>query len=78
MTPEFENSVKAYTATTKNATNKITAKADEDAGITITVNGNSIDNGTAASWNAGENTVEITVSRAGMEDTVYTVAVTRE
>jgi hypothetical protein len=66
-----------YTATTTDATNTITAVAkDGEAEIEILVNGNPHTNGTAATWDAGENTVEITVT-SGTESETYTVAVTK-
>ena len=65
------------TATTTDATNNITAVAkDGEAEVGILVNGNPHINGTAATWDAGENTVEITVT-SGTESETYTVAVTK-
>ena len=67
-----------YTATTSNATNKITATAtDADAEIEILVGSTEIQNGGTATWTEGENVVTITVSEYGGE-TVYTVTVTAE
>lgn len=67
-----------YTATTSNATNKVTATAtDPYAEIEILVGETEIENGESASWEVGENTLTITVS-GGAPDTVYTVTVTRE
>lgn len=78
LSPEFDPEVTEYTATTSNATNKITAVAtDEDATITITVNDVEIDNEDSATWETGENTVEITVSKDGATSTTYTVTVTK-
>lgn len=77
LVPEFDSDVKSYTTTTTNETNTITAtETDEDAAVAITVNGDSIANGTAATWVAGENTVIITVSY-GDKSTKYTVKVTK-
>lgn len=67
-----------YSATTTNATNKVTAAAtDEDATIAITVNDEPLENGSSATWEDGENTVEITVSKEGATSTTYTVTVTK-
>lgn len=67
-----------YTATTTNASNKVTATAtDPYAEIEILVGETEIENGASASWEIGENTLTITVS-GGAPDTVYTVTVTRE
>ena len=77
LTPAFNKSVMVYTATTTDASNKITAVAkDGEAEIEILVNGNPHTNGTAATWDAGENTVEITVT-SGTESETYTVTVTK-
>ena len=77
LSPTFNKSVMVYTATTTDATNTITAVAkDGEAEIEILVNGNPHTNGTAATWDAGENTVEITVT-SGTESETYTVTVTK-
>ena len=66
-----------YTATTTNATNKITATpTDETAEIEILVGETEVPNGGTATWEDGENVVTITVSGNGTDDTVYTVTVT--
>ena len=66
-----------YTATTENATNTITAVAtDNNAGIAITVNGNSISSGQSATWESGTNTVIITVTNGNAAKT-YTITVTK-
>jgi hypothetical protein len=78
LTPTFDSEVKAYTATTSNASNKVTATpTDEDATVEILVGETEIENGSNASWEEGENTLTITVTN-GTEETVYTVTVTRE
>lgn len=67
-----------YTATTSNATNKVTATAtDADAEIEILNGETEVENGSSASWEEGENALTITVSEYG-GSTVYTVTVTRE
>lgn len=66
-----------YTATTSNASNKITAEAeDENAEITILVGETEIENGASATWEDGENTVTITVTN-GTATKTYTVTVTK-
>ena len=65
-----------YTATTENATNKITATpTDDTAEVVIEVNDVEIENGTSATWTEGENEVVVTVS-GNAPSTVYTVTVT--
>lgn len=78
LDPAFAAGITAYTAETSNATNAITATAaDENAGVSITVNGDSLTNGSSATWEDGENTVVITVTNGGSSKT-YTVTVTKE
>lgn len=50
---------------------------DEDATIEILLGETEIENGTNATWEAGENTLTITVTNETSE-TVYTVTVTKE
>lgn len=73
LEPEFDSGVTSYTATTTNATNKITATAESGAVILIEVNGVEHENGEPAEWDDGENTVVVTVG-----ETIYTVVVTKE
>lgn len=78
LTPTFDSEVEAYTATTSNASNKVTATpTDEDATVEILVGETEIENGSNASWEEGENTLTITVTN-GTSETVYTVTVTKE
>ena len=66
-----------YTATTTNATNKVTATpADETAEVEILVGETEIENGASATWEAGENIVTVTVTD-GTVSKVYTVTVTK-
>lgn len=78
LTPAFDAGVTAYSVTTSNATNKITA-TPTDAGAAVTIlNGETVvASGSAATWAEGENTVTITVKNGGAEK-VYTVTVTKE
>ena len=79
MTPTFDPDTLEYSATTENATNKVTATPTDDTATVVILNGETeVENGTSASWEEGENTLTITVSGNGAEDTVYTVTVTRE
>lgn len=77
LTPSFDPDVTEYTATTGNATNKVTATpADETATVEILVGETEIENGSAATWEVGENTVTITVEDGDVSK-VYTVTVTK-
>lgn len=75
--PTFDSDVESYTANTTNQTNTITA-TPEDEGATVTIlNGETpVENGTAATWVEGPNTVTITVQN-GTTQKVYTVVVTK-
>lgn len=67
-----------YTATTSNATNKVTATpTDETAEVEILVGETEVENGESATWDEGENVVTITVTGT-TDETVYTVTVTAE
>ena len=77
LTPEFDPDVKQYTATTSNATNKVTATAADGADVTIMLGETEMENGTAATWADGENTLTVTVAEDGKTDGVYTVTVTK-
>lgn len=78
LTPKFAAETTAYTATTSNATNTITAvPASGSAEVEITVGGKEVTNGAAATWAAGANTVTIKVTDGDQEKT-YTVTVTKE
>lgn len=78
LSPAFNSAVDSYTATTENNTNTVTAAAtDEDATVSIEANGTAVTSGSAATWNAGTNTVEIKVTNGGYSKT-YTVTVTKE
>ena len=77
LTPAFDADTTAYTASTTNATNTITAVAeDAEAEVAITVNGNAHTSGQAATWTAGENTVRVVVTK-GNATKAYTVTVTK-
>ena len=77
LDPTFDPDVVSYTANTTNQTNTITA-TPEDEGATVNIlNGETpVENGTAATWQEGQNTVTITVQN-GTAQKVYTVVVTK-
>ena len=78
LTPAFDAGTTAYTATTTNATNTVTATAaDDEATVAITVNGSEHTSGQAATWESGENTVTIVVTK-GTSSKTYTITVTKE
>ena len=79
LTPAFAKATVSYTATTTNATNTITAvPSDAAAALKVTVNDVEIDNGTAATWQTGSNTVKVLVTAPDGEATkTYTVTVTK-
>lgn len=79
LTPAFGKNTVSYTATTTNATNTITAvPSDAAAALKVTVNDVEIDNGTAATWQTGSNTVKVLVTAPDGETTkTYTVTVTK-
>ena len=77
LSPAFNKSIMHYTATTTDATNKITAVAmDGEATIEILHGVTPAANGDSATWEAGNNTVIITVT-SGTETETYTVVVTK-
>lgn len=77
LNPTFDANVTEYTATTSNASNKITAVPENDnANIVIKNNGNEIGNGESCSWSNGTNILTISVSN-GSNSKTYTVNVTK-
>lgn len=79
LSPAFASETTEYTAATANATNTITATpSDASAEIEITVRDTPLENGAAAEWQEGSNTVKITVTAAdGKTTKTYTIAVTK-
>lgn len=79
LSPAFSGTVTSYTASTSNATNTINAMpSNAAAAIHVTVNGTEIDNGSAATWQTGTNTVAVTVTAEdGKTTKTYTVTVTK-
>ena len=78
LTPAFSADTTEYTVATTNATNTVTATPRvQTATVAITVNGEPIASGSAATWETGENTVEVVVTN-GIATKTYTVTVTKE
>lgn len=79
LSPAFSGSVVSYTTETSNETNTINAvPSSASASVKVTVNGAEVNNGSAAKWQTGSNTVLVEVT-AEDETTAktYTVAVTK-
>lgn len=77
LTPSFSTGVTEYAAATTNATDVITAAADDSSATIEIKNGTTtITNGNAATWAAGPNTVTIKVTK-GTAVKTYTVTVTK-
>lgn len=80
LSPVFAANTTSYTATTSNAQNTVNAvPADSSAKIEVTLGDKIIENGAAATWEAGENTLTIKVIAAdGTTSKTYAVTVTKE
>lgn len=81
LSPSFDSETMSYTAETSNNTNKITATCDDgEAEISISLSNSSgvsaINNGAAATWADGENTLTVTAEKAGAKS-VYSVIITK-
>ena len=76
LSPTFAAGTLAYTASTANASDTVTATAASGCSAAIKVNGAAHTSGQAATWSEGSNTVEVTVTGAGKITQVYTVTVT--
>lgn len=79
LSPAFAAATTSYTTTTTNATNTVNAiPADAGASIQVKVGDTEIDNGSAATWATGSNTVTVKVTAAdGTTTKTYTVTVTK-
>lgn len=79
LSPAFTSAGITYTASTEAATTTITATpANAGAKIEIKVGAKVIENGKAATWAEGENTVTINVTAEdGTTTKTYTVTVTK-
>lgn len=78
LSPTFDPSWLFYTTSTSNASDTITAVAeDENADITIDVDSTPVVNGEAATWVEGVNLVTIKVEIVDVETAYYKVWVTK-
>lgn len=79
LSPAFTAETTSYTAASSDATNTINAvPADASAQIQVLVNDEEIDNGSAAAWKPGSNTVTINVTAAdSVSKKPYSVTVTK-
>ena len=81
LNPAFNPGVTEYTATTTEASNKVTAEARDEGDTVLIKNGNTtVTNGSTASWSTGSNTLTVKVTDEDDEDTntTYTVTVTKQ
>ena len=77
LSPTFSAGNVSYTAETSSSSSVVTAAAnDSDATVTIKNGSTTVNNGSAASWSAGENVLTVTVTN-GNASKVYTVTVTK-
>ena len=79
MSPAFDSGTKTYTASTDASSETVTATAtDNDDIVSITVDGDALENGGTAEWAEGENTVVVKVTDHNSPDvsSTYTVTVT--
>lgn len=75
LTPTFVPGTLAYTATTRNASDAVSATAPDDVTVKITANGTEITSGDPVTWTLGSNEIVVTATK-GEDVTTYTVAVT--
>ena len=77
LSPTFSASTYAYTASTTNSTDTVTAtKNVSGASLVLTVNGDSIASGGTATWKTGANVVKAVVTNGAAQKT-YVVNVTK-
>ena len=77
LSPTFDADVTSYTATASNASDTVTAIADDaDAQVVVEYNGSQILNGSTVTWATGTKNLVVTVKK-GNAVKVYTVAVTK-
>lgn len=79
LTPAFASGTLTYTAATTNASDVVTAvPGNAAARMKLTVGGKEIENGTAATWAAGSNVLQVVVTAAdGTTTKTYKVTVTK-
>ena len=78
LSPSFDPDTAEYTADTTNGSNKVTATPEDDSvQVEITLNGGAdVPTGTAAAWQAGENTLTVKATN-GSRSKTYTVTVSK-
>lgn len=77
LSPTFDADVTSYTATASNASDAVTAIADDaDAQVVVEYDGSQIVNGSTVTWTQGTKNLVVTVKK-GNAVKVYTVAVTK-
>ena len=77
LSPTFDADVTSYTATASNASDAVTAIADDpDAQVVVEYNGAQILNGSTVTWASGTKNLVVTVKKNNATK-VYTVAVTK-
>lgn len=77
LTPTFDEAKFAYTTTTANAKDAITATPASGATAVIMVNGAVVTSGSDATWETGANNVTVTVTDANGITVVYQITVTK-
>ena len=77
LSPTFDSATTEYTAETENDADTVTATPTEEAAeVEITLGDAVIENGGSATWEAGENTLTVTVTNETATKE-YTVTVTK-
>ena len=76
LAPTFDDETLIYTTSVSSSTGTITATPETGATATIIVNGVTSADG-SANWREGHNAVSVVVSKAGSNNTTYTIGVTR-
>lgn len=76
LSPVFDPDTTEYTASTSNTGNMVSAVPTTGSLATVKLNGKKLANGTAATWEIGENSLSITVTN-GDKSKTYAVTVTK-
>lgn len=76
LAPTFSSGTKAYTTTTTNASDVISAIPAVGGTVELSVGGSELNNGAAVTWAEGANEVSVKVTNGDQSDT-YTVTVTK-
>lgn len=77
LSPSFDAGTVTYTAATTNTSDTVIAiPANDNAKVVMKLGADTVKNGTAIKWAAGENTLTVTVTN-GAATKVYTVTVTK-